>query len=244
MSYNLQQIITSPTYPTESPKTILDLVFVNNINLISNLEVLPNISHTCDHKAIGFTLNISKNKTEFKKIEKHLFNENSLKLLNNELFSIDWFQLTENLTDINKIYETIYLKYSEVFDKYIKKITTFIKHKKVYNREINHLINKRRQLSKYKSNTFQFNTKYRYLSDLIGFKLEIHENNKMQTLIEKSKIFIHFINTSKIRLKLLTFCHLLTKTIQNTLNLKKFPKNLNKYLKQSLFKIHIILTLI
>ena len=45
LSYGLKQIIEIPTFPSADPKSILDLVFINSINLINKLQVIPIIFH-------------------------------------------------------------------------------------------------------------------------------------------------------------------------------------------------------
>ena len=74
LSYNLHQIIQNPTYPSDNPKSILDLVFINNKNIINDLKIIPNISNTFDDKSILMSLFISKNKKVVKRFEKFIIN--------------------------------------------------------------------------------------------------------------------------------------------------------------------------
>jgi hypothetical protein len=58
-------MINKYTYSTNnSPsvqKSILDLFFINNSKIFKNLEMIENISETCDHFAIHTILYLPKN---------------------------------------------------------------------------------------------------------------------------------------------------------------------------------------
>jgi hypothetical protein len=189
LSYGLRQIVDKPTYPSNNAKSILDLIFVNNYHYIEKLNIIPNISDKCDHKSLLLTLLLAKNKTKLKMIEKFEFNDHNTDTLNNDLYSVDWFELTRNELDINRVFDKICMKYNSIFSKNILKITKFMKNRKSYNKEIRNLINKRRNLVKFKSKTSVFLEKHRDLTEKIGFKIDCFENHRVNQLIEKSDNF-------------------------------------------------------
>ena len=52
LNHGLTQIITKPTFPAINPKSILDLVFTNDIKFIRKVQIIENINDKCDHLSI------------------------------------------------------------------------------------------------------------------------------------------------------------------------------------------------
>ncbi|CAF1497459.1 unnamed protein product [Didymodactylos carnosus] len=55
-SVQLYQITEKPTRPKSA--TCLDLIFVDNLNLVKELEILPELASTCDHNVLKLNLNL------------------------------------------------------------------------------------------------------------------------------------------------------------------------------------------
>ena len=103
--YGLNQIITSPTYPSKNPKSILDLVFTNRTEIVTKVDISENISQLCDHLSIDFKLDINYEKKNDKTVEYFDYNSENLKKLNEGLQSIDWFLLTQNADNIDSNFD-------------------------------------------------------------------------------------------------------------------------------------------
>ena len=198
LAYGLTQIVTNPTFPSNDPKSILDLIFINDSDLFDKLSVVSNIAEICDHKSLLFSLIITKNRKPFKRISKYDLNEENLQLLNEKLFSVDWVELTKNVNDINTVYSLIKQNYLEIFEKTIPKVTKYSKNIKNFNKTIRNLIKKRRNLVKYSSNSKNFSQIYRSLTERIGLEIEIFENKKITNIIEKSDNFHSLYKSIKL----------------------------------------------
>jgi hypothetical protein len=152
LTYGLEQLVERPTYPALNPKSILDIFFTNNKSMINKLEVIPNISENCDHLCLGIELLIGKIVNKPKTITKYDFNSNSLSKLNEELFNTNWFELTQNIDDIDLIYDLLIDKYNEIFCKNIISFDILMKKSKPFNIQIRKMIRNRRNALKYHSN--------------------------------------------------------------------------------------------
>jgi hypothetical protein len=104
--YGFKQLVDEPTYVTSDK--ILDLVFTNSEQSLNNLQIIPNIFQSCDHKAVYFEIKIAekpKITTETKTF--YNYNESNLKTINTELFKIEW-----NRVCVNSVYPKNIFVYS------------------------------------------------------------------------------------------------------------------------------------
>ena len=173
--YGLEQVVQRPRYSVSNPKSILDILFTNNKENIDNLEVIQNISKSCDHFSLSFDINIYKPKNLIKTKTKIFYNSESLFLINDELFSINWFSIKKNLNNIELVYEIMKNGFENVLNKYLRSVEETIYNRKPFNAYIRSLIKNRRNLLKYKLKTFNFTEKYDFLTKRIGREIEKFE---------------------------------------------------------------------
>ena len=201
LTYGLQQIVHKPTYPALNPKSILDLVFTNNLSMINNVIVQDNIAKSCDHLSINIELNVLQEKRYVKPKYKRNYTPYNLVTLNEQMQACDWHSLVNNIHDINIIFERVKQKYTEILDKCIPLIKVRDNKLKQFNSYINSLIKSRRQLvaSQVLSNSIR--TKYFYLTERIGEEIVKYESNKMQQIMNKSHNFNHIYKYIKKQTK-------------------------------------------
>ena len=146
--FGLQQLITEPTFPVKSSdyRSLIDLVFVSNTDLVMNYEIVDNLTNTCDHFGIHMLLNLKSNEFVKKNIKYNL-NDEKIEALNNAINSTDWNQLIVNQSDINIIYDLMISKLKAIIDKTVPVLE--IKTKKArYPKDIHRLIIKKRSAFK------------------------------------------------------------------------------------------------
>ena len=184
LKYGFSQYVKQKTY--KYSENILDLIFCNN-KCFENLEIIENISHICDHKAIKFEIPLMKtNYINEQKIFRYDFNEKNLTILNDRLFGTDWENICTDSHDINDIYSKIEKTYENILKNYIplKIVKNNVKNK--FPKSINKLILKRRIISKKIKMNPNFIVKYDYLTKLIANEIENYENTKMSKIIDNS----------------------------------------------------------
>ena len=191
LTYGLQQIVHKPTYPAINPKSILDLVFTNNLSMINNVIVQNNIAKSCDHLSINIELNVLQEKRCVQPKYKRNYTLNNLVTLNEQMQACDWHLLVHNIHDIDIIFERMKQKYTEILDKYIPLIKVRENKPKRFNPYINSLIKSRRQLVRSQVMSDSIRTKYFYLTERIGEEIVKYESNKMQQIMNKSHNFNH-----------------------------------------------------
>ena len=191
LTYGLQQIVHEPTYPAINPKSILDLVFTNNLSMINNVIVQNNIAKSCDHLSINIELNVLQEKRCVQPKYKRNYTLNNLVTLNEQMQACDWHLLVHNIHDIDIIFERMKQKYTEILDKYIPLIKVRENKPKRFNPYINSLIKSRRQLVRSQVMSDSIRTKYFYLTERIGEEIVKYESNQMQQIMNKSHNFNH-----------------------------------------------------
>ncbi len=199
--YGLEQLVKWPTHPVPNPKSILDLFFTNNKDIIENLEINENIAKSCDHFSLSFDISVLKPKNVIKTKTKIFFDSQSLSLINEELFSIDWFCITRNINCIEVIYDIMKNTFENIINKYKKIKLISLNNTKQFNTYIRSLIKLRKKLKKYESNSFGFIEKYEFLTFRIGLEIEKYESNKFNKLIKNSHNFSKFYRYLKLLTK-------------------------------------------
>ena len=153
--------------------------------MISEHNIGPNITKTCDHLSIDFQINIEKIQSKPIVSKRLNYDNKSLLKLNEMLFNTDWDTLTENCHDIYQVYETIVEKYNVLHDSCIS-MTEIKSNHKPFNNSIRDLIKKRSIFKRYNHKKVNFNYKYSQMKGIIGKHIEIYETLKLNKLIEKS----------------------------------------------------------
>ncbi|RWS04808.1 hypothetical protein B4U79_19093, partial [Dinothrombium tinctorium] len=112
--------ISSPTFPVSNPIKLFDVLFSKD-TVELDVQVIPNISNTCDHLALITTIPEQK---ETIKLSENFKNKYNFKAIDDELMTYDWKEICritpEN--DINCIYENIVEIISNVIYKHTLKI--------------------------------------------------------------------------------------------------------------------------
>ena len=181
----MKQIVKYPTYPSNNPNKLIDLIFTNNDSIIYNVDIVDNITSSCDHLSLTADIRLTKKVSKPKSlIRRNYSNENLLKL-NDSLQSVNWLELTDNVFDIEIIYMIIVEKYIELLDTHIPK-TNSIRNKKPFTFEIRRLISMRRKLFKDRHTDYNFNYKYQYLTEIIGNRMTEYESFKIDELIDNN----------------------------------------------------------
>ena len=189
--YGFNQKVTDITY--RKSNNILDIVFVNDDNFY-DLEIIENISNTCDHEAIKFSISLrpdSKPEKKYKTI--YNFNDNNIKILNQKLFMSDWDEFCLNDRNINNIFNSIKTHFQKLLNETIP-TKTIILNKKVnkFSKYIKKLIYKKRKISKNLKSNPNLKTIYESIQSKIKNEIEISDNNKINKIISKSKNFKQF----------------------------------------------------
>ncbi len=106
-NFGFKQVINKFTYSTNTnsicQKSLIYLLFINNSSILKNVEIVDNISKTCDHFAIYSILNLPKKEKQFIEKQVPLYSEENLNKLNEELFSLSWEDLTVNSENIDDV---------------------------------------------------------------------------------------------------------------------------------------------
>ena len=199
--YGLKQIVQKPTYPVNNPRSIIDLVFTNNINIINSIEICNNMTLSCDHMTILGELSLSNEVISQKSHFYRKYNQNNLMKLNVLLQGVNWFEITERIDDIDIIYTIINDKYNECLNDCVPFFEHHPRSHKPFSFEIRKLINIRRKLNKNRNSISNFIDKYLYLTDLIGYEISQYESNKIINMIDNNnnfhKLYKHIHNKTK-----------------------------------------------
>ena len=197
LSYGLSQIVNVFTYPTDCniglSTSILDLIFLNDISFLNDFKVIPNLMKSCDHYALIAKLKIPYALKGFKTIQRYDYNDNALNNLNDELYNTNWRSLIGTSHCINEIYDVMFSKFSNIFDKHIHLKSITIR-EKYYPKHIMKLIHKKRKLTKIYDHK---SIKYNILCDLIGDEIEKFNSIKMNKLVSNNDNLGSFYNSIK-----------------------------------------------
>ena len=130
-SFGFNQIIERYTYPTNSlshnKKSILDLLFVNNTKIINSVQIVENVSQSCDHFAIYTELILQKRKVSNIRKKITIYTEENLEKFNEKLYAISWDSLISDMSDINSIFETMLNTFNKLLENFQTNKTVIIR---------------------------------------------------------------------------------------------------------------------
>jgi len=120
--FGFKQYIKKYTYPAnplrKCKQSTIDLLFTNDSDLVSHVDVVENISPSCDHFAISAHINISLEKQKYEPHKYQDFSENNLEKINSELQNVDWNAILDSTADINSIFNSFISCVSKAVDKH------------------------------------------------------------------------------------------------------------------------------
>ncbi|CAF1079274.1 unnamed protein product [Didymodactylos carnosus] len=90
----LFQIVEKPTRPKSS--TGLDLIFLNNLNLVEKIEILPELCCTCDHNVVKFSITIAQLPVTQYSRKIYDYRRANWDVFRDKLAELDWNELVED----------------------------------------------------------------------------------------------------------------------------------------------------
>ncbi|CAF0789624.1 unnamed protein product [Didymodactylos carnosus] len=90
----LFQIVEKPTRPKSS--TGLDLIFLDNLNLVEKIEILPELCCTCDHNVVKFSINIAQLSVTQYSRKIYDYRRANWDVFRDKLAELDWYELVED----------------------------------------------------------------------------------------------------------------------------------------------------
>lgn len=189
--YGYDQLISSTT--RSSSNTIIDLLYTNNKDALSGINVIDNISSSCDHNAIELRMSMSDQECAKKAFTKYMITDDGIEKFKNILSSCDWdtiIQRSLGMDDMFNEYEKICNKAMK--DSFVEKKVSTVH--KVMNKTIAKLLHKKRKL---------FRRMKQNRDDAIEQEIKtIYEQIKMNIAIEKKlemeKIFSRYPNLNSL----------------------------------------------
>jgi hypothetical protein len=128
--YGFKQVVDEPTYVTSDQ--ILDLVITNSEQSLNNLQIIPNICQSCDHKAVYFEIKIAEKPKITKETKTFCdYNESNRKTLNTQLFEIELNRVCVNCNTIDQIFYQIKNLLELILVKTIPKKSIIIRNKNI-----------------------------------------------------------------------------------------------------------------
>ena len=170
-SYNLLPLVTRPTRVTGSSATLIDNIFTNKYNMLSDVGVIQaNIS---DHFAVFSSLSMQgTEKIEYFEITKLNVSESNLSALSRELALFNWNAL-KSIEDVNELYDSFSENVVSLYDEccpVVKiKVKRLDKEKPYVNRYIKNLIVQKHRLERlYHKKPITYGSRFREIRNKVN----------------------------------------------------------------------------